>query len=249
MRRPRLLVAVSAIAVVTASLAGADALVTHRAEQRISRAVACRLAPVGDVDAALDSPLAAVRLLNGGVGDVDVRAEHLERQGMSMSLRAHLRGVRTDGTTRGGDAAVTVPYDQLAGRLARADRTGATDWKLGGDGKGLTLTAAAGPLGLPVTVHAGVAIRSGSLVVTPTAATFLGRTVPVDALPAGAGDSAAAERLKPRSYPLSGLPAGVRATGAHAGDSGLTVRLALPSGSASGSVGGRQGAAGGCASV
>ncbi|MFI1168891.1 LmeA family phospholipid-binding protein [Streptomyces sp. NPDC020801] len=229
MNRRHLVIAVSAAVLVAAtSLTGSVAL-THRAEQRIADAAACRLAPVGDVSATLDNPLAAVTMLRGAVGDVDVHAEHLRRGGMSMALDAHLRGVRTDGATHGGSATVTVPYSQLAKRL---DRKSGNAWTLGTDGRGLTLTGVAGPLGVPVTVHTDMALRARALVVTPTEVTILGRTVALNALPGSTADTALAQRLKPRSFALPALPSGVRPTVARAGASGLTVHLALPSATA-----------------
>ncbi|MGV9247840.1 LmeA family phospholipid-binding protein [Streptomyces sp. NPDC003710] len=228
MNRRRLLLAVTTAVVVIAPLTG-SVVVTDRAEQRISRAAACRLAPVGHVSATLDSPLASVNLLRGSVGDVDIHASGLKRRGMSMALDAHLRQVTTSGATHGGDATLTIPYAELAKRLP-GDGSSGTSWAPGTDGKGLTLTANAGSLGVPVTVHTDIALEAGNLVVTPTELTALGRTLPLDALPGAADGTPLAQRLKPRTIPLPALPSGVRATSAQAGEDGLALRLDLTPG-------------------
>ncbi|MEU6369337.1 DUF2993 domain-containing protein [Streptomyces sp. NPDC046931] len=228
MSRRRLLLAATAAVVVIAPLTG-SVVVTDRAKQRISRAAACRLAPVGHVSAALDSPLASVNLLRGSVGDVDIHANGLERHGMSMALDAHLRQVTTSGATHGGDATLTIPYTELARRLP-GNGTGDTSWTPGTDGRGLTLTGTAGSLGVPVTVHTDITLKAGRLLVTPTELTALGRTLPLDALPGAADGTALAQRLKPRTIPLPDFPSGVRATSAQAGEDGLTLRLDLTPG-------------------
>ncbi|MEU1408174.1 DUF2993 domain-containing protein [Streptomyces sp. NPDC005728] len=224
MSRRRLLLAATAALTVIAPLT-AGALVTHRAEQRISRVAACRLAPVGDVSATLDSSLAPVKMLGGSIGDVDIHAGELKRQGTSMELDAHLRQVTTSGAIQGGAATVTVPYAQLAKRLP--DAGSGTPWTPGIDGTGLTFTGTAGSLGLPVTVHTDLRLDANTLVVTPTEVTVLGSTFPVGDLPGRATDTALAQRLKPRTVPLTALPSGVRATSAEATEDGLALHLAL----------------------
>ncbi|MFJ9818528.1 LmeA family phospholipid-binding protein [Streptomyces sp. NPDC101151] len=222
-RRRLLLAATAALAVIAPLFAGV--VVTHHAEQRISRVAACRLAPVGHVSATLDSSLAPVKLLGGSIGDVDIHAGQLERQGTSMDLDAHLRQVTTSGASQGGDATVTIPYAQLVKRLPTVGS--GTPWTAGTDGTGLTFTGTTGTLGIPVTVHADITLGANTLIVTPTEVTVLGRTVPVDALPGEAMDKSTAQRLKPREVPLTALPSGVRATGAKATSEGLAVHLAL----------------------
>lgn len=227
MNRRRILLAATAAVMVMAPLAG-SVVVTHRAEQRISHAAACRLAPVGQVSATLDSPLASVTMLRGSVGDVELHASELERQGTSMDLDAHLRQVTTSGAIHGGNATVTIPYAQLAKRIPSP--SSGTAWTPGTDGTGLTLTGTARTLGLPVTVHTHIALRANTLVVTPAELTVLGRTLPVSTLLSSTRDTSLAERLKPRTIPLSALPSGVRATGAQATEDGLVLRLELTPG-------------------
>ncbi|MGR6974942.1 LmeA family phospholipid-binding protein [Streptomyces cynarae] len=242
MSRRRLLLAISAALALMAPLAG-NAVLTHRAEQRISQAAACRLAPVGKVSATLDSPLAAARMLRGSIGDVDLHADGLRRSGMALHLDAHLRGVTTDGATHGGSATVTIPYTQLASRLPRPNS--GTPWTPGTDGRGLVLTGTIGTPGVPVTVHTSIAVHADTLVVTPTALTVLGRTLPVAALSNDVGDTSPARPLKPRSIRFPALPSGVRVTGAHATADGLTLRLRL----ADGVDGTRPAAKGTCAAL
>ncbi|MFF4213207.1 LmeA family phospholipid-binding protein [Streptomyces sp. NPDC001796] len=240
MSRRRLLLVTSAAFAVMAPLAG-NAVLTHRAEQRIDRVAACRLAPVAQVSATLDSPLAAVNMLGGSVGDVDLQADGLRRNGMALHLDAHLRQVTTGGATHGGSATVTIPYPQLTKRLPHPDS--GPPWTPGTDGTGLILTGTAGTLGVPVTVHTDIAVHAGTLVVTPTELTVLGRTLPVATVRDDVRDTSLAERLKPRVIRFPTLPTGVRLTGARAADDGLALHLHL----ASGAAGTRPKAEGACA--
>ncbi|POX52847.1 LmeA family phospholipid-binding protein [Streptomyces sp. Ru72] len=229
MSRRRLLLAISVALTVLAPLS-ANAVLTHRVEQRIERVAACRLAPVAQVGATLDSPVAAVTMLGGSVGDVDLRADGLRRDGMALHLDAHLRQVTTGGAVHGGSATVTIPYPQLAKRLPHPDSGPART--PGTDGTGLILTVTAGTLGVPVTVHTDIAAHAGTLLVTPTELTVLGRTLPVATVRDNVRDTSLAERLKPHVLRFPALPVGVRLTGARAADDGLALHLHLAAGAA-----------------
>ncbi|MFF3907893.1 LmeA family phospholipid-binding protein [Streptomyces sp. NPDC001848] len=229
MSRRRLLLATSAAFTVVALMAG-NAVLTHRAEQRIDHIAACRLAPVAHVSATLDSPLAAVNMLGGSVGDVDLRADGLRRNGTALHLDAHLRQVTTGGATHGGSATVTIPYTQLAKRLPQPGS--GPPWTPGTDGTGLILTGAAGTPGVPVTVHTDIAVHTGTLVVTPTELTVLGRTVPVATVRGNLPGTSLAQRLKPRVIRFPALPTGVFLTGARAAADGLALHLHLAAGAA-----------------
>lgn len=228
LRRTPILVT-AAIAATLAAVCGADVVVEHTAQDRIARAAGCRLHARGPVTAELTGTFAGLRTLTGEVGSVRLSARGVRHADTDMNVEADLYGVTRDGGTGGGRATATIPYDALQKRLAEdsAATEGASDMKVGGDAKGLTLTGTVGGLGLPVTVHASTSTTANSLTITPTTVTVLGRELPIATVSALPGTAGLSERLAPRTVDVGDLPDGVRLTGARTTGAGLSLDASL----------------------
>ncbi|MEU6284949.1 DUF2993 domain-containing protein [Streptomyces sp. NPDC047028] len=214
-----------------------NASVEHRVEQRVAAAAHCRMQPSGQVTASLDGTFAGLKALSGQADTVSVHATDVKRHEVALNVDATLHGVHSDGTTKGGTATVTAPYDQLTPYLAEHEGDGSRPLTVGSDGAGLALNTTTGR-GLPVTVHTDLKTTGNSLTVTPTDVTVLGRDVPVTQVAAFPGSSGVADELAPKTVKLDDLPDGARVTGAHADADGLVLTVSLPSGGKGGTASG-----------
>ncbi|MEV7725316.1 LmeA family phospholipid-binding protein [Streptomyces sp. NPDC087917] len=233
-KRRRIALIASTCLVAVAALGVTDTVVEGRAERRVADAAGCRLDAAKGVHVDLTEPLAGLRALTGSVGTVRIEADGVRRQDMDLKVTAVLHGVSTDGSTSGGAATATAPYDQLAAGQAGRD-PGLAGLKAGTDGAHLTLTGStggAGGGGLPVTVTADLTTTSNSVTVTPATLTVLGQRIPVGSVTSLPGAARFADRLAPRTLPVTGLPEGAEITGARATADGLAVDLSLPAGPA-----------------
>lgn len=224
-RRTRLLITAGVAATAIAVTGVGDLLLEHTARQRIVDAATCRLRPTGQVSARLTGTLAGLRLLTGKVGTIHINARDVQRDGTRLTVSADLHDVTIRGATSGGSATATLGYGELRKRLGSA----AGGLAPGSDGAGrLVLRGRLGGIPLPVTVRTRLTATADSVTVTPADVTVLGRVFPVDRLAAVPATAGLAERLAPRTVTLPALPRGVRLTSARAGESGLTLTLALP---------------------
>lgn len=220
-RRKTAVLALACPAVLALALTTVDLAAEHRAKDRIVEAARCRLGTASHVSASLSDPLAGLRAVAGDVGTVHVHADQVHRHGVDMTLQADLYGVSSAGRATGGSATATIAYAELGKRLG--DGTGALT--PGSDGTHLTLTGTTGRAGMPVTVVTDLSTTSHSITITPSTVSLLGRQMPVSALSSLPGTSAFADKLKPRTISVDGLPHGVRLAGAD--DHGLALRFSL----------------------
>ena len=222
-RRHKLVAALAAA--VTLGATGTDLAIEHVADQRMARAISCRLKPAGPVRAQFLDPVAGLAALTGTLGTAQIDADGIHRAGTDLDLRLVLHDVTTKGTYSSGTATATIPYASLQQRLSQGKDSALT---LGTDGTGLTLTTTAGQLGLPITIHTALSVTAHALTITPTTITLMGQQLAVTAL-AHLPDapSALSSRLTPRTIKLTQLPVGTELASAHTSPSGLSLVLTL----------------------
>lgn len=224
-RRRHKLVAAALAGAVTLGAVGTDLAIEHVADQRMARAISCRLKPAGPVRAQFLGPVAGLQALTGTLGTAQIDADGIHRADTDLDLRILLHDVTTKGAYSTGTATATIPYSSLQQRLSQGKSTALT---LGSDNAGLTLTTTAGPLGLPVTIHTTLTVTPQSLTITPTTITLMGQQLPVTALAHFPNAPAAlTSRLTPHTIKLPQLPAGAELASAHASPSGLSLVLTL----------------------
>ena len=224
-RRRHKLMATALAAAVTLGAVGADIAIEHVADQRLARAISCRLKPAGPVRAQLLDPAAGLQALTGTLGTAQIDANGIHRADTALDLRIVLHDVTTKGTYSTGTATATIPYPSLQQRLSQGKNNALT---LGTDGTGLTLTTTAGALGLPVTIHTALTVTSHSLTITPTTISLMGRQLPVTTLAHLPNAPAAlTSRLTPHTINLTQLPVGTELASAHTSTSGLSLVLTL----------------------
>lgn len=228
---------------------GTDLVVSHLADERIARAVACRLTTKGPVDVDLGA-FAGLTALAGHLGTTHVSAKDVQRQDIALDVSVTLDGLTTKGAYDGGAARATIPFDELDKRIGGGASGGGSGKGSGAgsavtagvEGNDLVLRTRMGGLGLSVTVRTAVTTTADSVTITPTAVSVLGRTIPVDQLPPGA--SGLSSRLKPHTVKVP-VPQGAALTGAHADRSGLVLTFHLAASSTR--SGGGKGGSGACA--
>jgi len=225
-RRRHKLVAAALATAVTLGATGADLAIEHVADQRMARAISCRLRPAGPVRARFSDPVAGLEALTGTLGTGQIDADGIHRAGTDLNLRIVLHDVTTKGSYSTGTATATIPYASLQQRLGQGKNSSLT---LGTDGTGLTLTTTAGQLGFPITVNTALSVTPHSLTITPTTITLLGQQLPVTALAhlLPNASSALTSRLAPHTINVAQLPAGTELTSAHTSPAGLSLVLTL----------------------
>ncbi|MFE9687230.1 LmeA family phospholipid-binding protein [Streptomyces sp. NPDC006285] len=221
-KRRRLVIAAICLTTVAAAAGVTDLVVEHEVRQKVSKAAACRL-DAKAVDVELGDTLAGLRTLTGKVGTVHLSADGVKHKGTSVDIDVSLLGVSTEGHASGGTATATVGYDELGKRAPDAE----SGMKLGTDGSHLTMTGSAGAAGMPITVVTNLSTSAHGVTITPTTISVLGRQLPVGALSSMPGASQVADKLKPRTFDLGSLPAGIKLTGAHAAAGGLVLEFGL----------------------
>ncbi|MFJ8935741.1 LmeA family phospholipid-binding protein [Streptomyces sp. NPDC102365] len=236
MNKRRITMAAIGLAVLTATAATADAVIEHKVEQRVGDMVACRFDTAKDVAVDLGRPLAGLRALTGDVGDVNVSADDVQRQGMELDIDAQLHDVSTSGTSSGGTATATIAYGELGEKLPDA-KGGLTP---GTDGTHLILNGSMGTVGLPVTVVTDLSTTRNSVTITPASITVMGREIPVERVSSMPRAAELADKLQPRTVEVENLPDGTAITGAHVTDSGLALDFSLAPKSTTKPAGGSQ---------
>ncbi|WP_164404807.1 MULTISPECIES: LmeA family phospholipid-binding protein [unclassified Streptomyces] len=222
-RRTPLILAFGLCTVIVAT-AAADLTAGGTAQQRVARAVACRLMPTGPVTAQLTDTLAGLRVLTGNLGTVRITADGVHRGGTDMNVKAVLRDVTAHGATDGGSATATITYRTLRTRMGGA----AAGMTVGAEGTGLAFSGTPAGTGLPVTVHTTIATTSDSLTITPTSVSMFGRAIPVSALSSIPSASGLTQTLEPRTITLPDLPARARLNAARPDNTGLVLKLSIP---------------------
>ncbi|MFK0022848.1 LmeA family phospholipid-binding protein [Streptomyces sp. NPDC090798] len=222
-RRTPLIITICLTATVAAA-ALADAAVGHTAQQRVVRAITCRLHPTGPVTAELTDTLAGLQVLDGNLGTVHITADGIHSADTDMNVDAVLHHVTTHGATDGGSATAIIAYTALQQHLG----TTASGMTVGADRSGLTLTGTTGHFGLPITVHTGITTTADSLTITPTSVSSLGQAIPVSDLSSMPGATGLATSLKARTVRLPDLPAHARLTAAHPNGRGLVLQFSVP---------------------
>ncbi|MGW5625299.1 LmeA family phospholipid-binding protein [Streptomyces olivaceus] len=223
MNKRRITIAAISLTVLTATAATANAVIERKVEQRVGGMVACRFDAAKHVAVDLDQPLAGLQAVTGHIGEVNVSADGVRRQGMELDIDAQLHDVSTSGTSSGGTAVATIAYSELGKKLPDANG-GMTP---GTDGARLTLNGSMGNMGLPVTIVTDLSTTQNSITIAPTHIVVMGREVPVERVSSMPRASELADKLKPRTIEVKNLPNGTAITGAHATDSGLALDFSL----------------------
>lgn len=223
LRRKRVWIPILGTVLVLGIVVLGNQLVRSSAESRIAKTIACGLKTSRPTTAHLAGPWAALGVLDGDLGTVNIGAEQVPLGGTAVDLQATLYHVTTSGKTSGGNASATVGYDQIQQRLG--SDLGANP-QLAGDGRNLVINTT---FGVPVTVYASLTVAPQAITVTPTQVSALDQKYSIPALMKSPfGRILPKDQLSPRTIPLPGLPTGTNVTAATPAANGLHLTLHLP---------------------